>query len=348
MKLAVILVHYHTPDLLVRSVEALRADAATSNLELELVVVDNGSEASGRQFWHGLDLRVIDPGKNLGYAGGARRGVEATTAPRVVVMNPDVLVLPGCLATLLAALDQGLAAAGPRFFWDEERRFVLPPTDPVGRVWELLDVLAAGGGFWAVQARRIWRRHALHHLLAEKPVPSHRLSDALIALRRKVWERIGPFDEGYRLYFEETDWLERLRRAGLPACHVPAAQAVHLYAQSTVGEGQAAHWFEESNRRFRQRFFGPLFTRLLEGLAARAGSGREPDLEEPTASADIARWEISPSPKGYPAATCVAGDPGGRHLLGDDLWARMAPGIYYLRAIDARGREVGGVRLERP
>jgi GT2 family glycosyltransferase len=348
MRLAVVLVHYRTPDLLVRSVEALRADASASDLELELVVVDNGSEAAGRRLWQGLDLRVIDPGENLGYAGGARRGVEATTAPRVVVMNPDVLVLPGCLATLSTALEGGAAAAGPRFFWDEERRFLLPPTDPVGRGWELLDVLAAGGGFWAARARRAWRRHALRHLLAADPVPSHRLSGALIALRREVWERIGPFDDGYRLYFEETDWLERLRRAGLPALHVPAAQAVHLYAQSTVAEGRAARWFEQSNRRFRRRFFGAAFTRLLEGLAGRVGAAGEPDLEEPTANAAITHWEISPSVKGYPAAVCAAVNARGRRLVGEELWGRMAPGTYYLRALDARGHELGGRRLVRP
>jgi GT2 family glycosyltransferase len=115
--LAIVLVHYRTPVLLVDAVEALLRDLASSCLSAEIVVVDNGSEPADRAAWNELPLRRIDPGANLGYAGGVRCGVEATSAASIVAMNPDVLVVEGCPSRLHAG--SNAAAAGPQFFWDD-------------------------------------------------------------------------------------------------------------------------------------------------------------------------------------------------------------------------------------
>ncbi len=353
MKLAVVIVHYRTPELLRPACEALVRDAEGSGIELEGVVVDNGSRPQDRSLLEALPFPRLEVGRNLGYAGGANLGLRRTAAELAAVMNPDVSVLPGCLAALAAALDAGAAAAGPRFWWDRGRRFLLPPTETVSRRSELLGLLAERGGRWARPGRRRWRRHARRHWLAAAPLRSYALSGALLAFRRDAWRRIGPFDEGYRLYFEETDWLQRLRAAGLEARYVPAAEAVHLYAQSVPRQGRAGAWFLESNRRFRRRVFGRTFTALLERLGRRVSVGRTaPDGTAGDLAARTAAWlEVSPSPKGYPAAgrrlepPATLGDP--RSELPAEIWRRLAAGTYFLRAVDEAGRELALTILEK-
>src|SRR5579885_461064 len=102
MRLAIVLVHYHTPELAAEAVAALQADLAQSGLseQAELLLVDNGSDPAGRKLLESLPVRLVDPGENLGYAGGVNRGVAESRAAAVVLMNPDVLVLPGCLGAL--------------------------------------------------------------------------------------------------------------------------------------------------------------------------------------------------------------------------------------------------------
>src|SRR5688572_13636248 len=124
MRLAVILVHYHTPELVEAAVEALRAD--TSGLEVEWLLVDNGSDEAGRAILERLPVQRIDPGSNLGYAGGVNLGVARSRAELILLMNPDVIVLPGCVPALLDSLRDGAAVAGPRFYWDRTRRLVQP------------------------------------------------------------------------------------------------------------------------------------------------------------------------------------------------------------------------------
>ncbi|MCB1035764.1 MAG: glycosyltransferase family 2 protein [Acidobacteria bacterium] len=349
--LSIVIVHYRTPELVGLCVEALRRDLGDAGLEAELILVDNGSESEDLATFEALGLQRIDPGANVGYAGGVNRGIEAASTDRLVVMNPDVLVLPGCVPELLAVLEGGFSAAGPRLYWDEGRRLLLPPNEPRRRLWELRASLAQLTDAWADRARHAWRRHALRHWTTREPLPSFELSGALLAFRRDAWDRVGSFDEAYPLYFEETDWLHRLRRAGGKAAYVPAAEGVHLYDQSARLEPRAAAWFAQSRSRFLRRHYGALFARLLEALERTAGSGQgrsrtpqapAPQAEPPELSLPrSACWvEVSPRPAGFPAAAERLGEGQVTWQLPRSVWGRLGPGTYGLRLADADGREL--------
>lgn len=348
MRLAVILVHYHTPELAAAAVEALRAGVAGLGLEVEWLLVDNGSDAAGRALLESLPVERIDPGANLGYAGAVNLGVARSKAELILLMNPDVIVLPGCVPALLDCLRDGAAVAGPRFYWDRGRRLVQPPAEVRGRREELAALLAGRSPGWAARARRRWRRHARRHWEARSPLPSHALSGSLLALHRPAWEAVGPFDEGFRLYFEETDWLLRAKGRGLASRYVPAAEAVHLYNQSAAREPRAQQWFEESADRFRRRHYGPWFVTLLEGLDRRLPrNGTVPILPRvpadgltlPAEPSSYPLWiEVSPNPVGFPAAAeRLSEPPGGRWSLP----AEIADLDLRVQVTDRAGREIG-------
>jgi len=348
-QLALVLVHYRTPELLPGAIEALRRDLGEAADDNEWVVVDNGCDAAGVELLRSLPVTVVEPGRNLGFAGGVNLGVERTSAPVVVVLNPDVLVLPGCLGALTERLAAGAAVAGPRFFWDRGRRLLLPPPERRTRADELWALLADRGPHWARRARRRWRRHARDHWCAAGPLRSIHLSGALLALRRDAFARIGPFDEGYRLYFEETDWLARLERQGLFGEHVPAAAAVHLYARSAARERAATEWFEDSRRRFQRRRYGAWFELLWRALARRRVPGpaaEGADLSLHIGAGEERRWvELGPGSRGFPAAAerIDAASRGWRPP--PEVEHRLEPGRYRLQLVAADGRELASRQI---
>jgi GT2 family glycosyltransferase len=76
-------------------------------------------------------------------------------------------------------------------------------------------------------------------------------------LRREIVEHIGLLDEGYFLYFEETDFTLRARRDGWECWHLPSARIVHLVGQSSgvLRRGEAprrmpGYWFDSRRRYF--------------------------------------------------------------------------------------------------
>lgn len=345
MRLAIVLVHYHTPALAAAAVEALRQDVAAAGLDpaadVEWLLVDNGSDEAGRALLESLPVQRIDPGENLGYAGGVNLGVARSRAERIVLMNPDVLVLPGCVAALLAALESGAAVAGPQSFWDRERRLLLPPAEPRSRRDELAALLTGCGARPAERVRARWRRHARRHWQARAAFPSWTLSGSLLALRREVWERVGPFDAGYPLFFEETDWLLRAKRLGLRSEYVPGAEAIHLYNRSAAREPRSQQWFEESAHRFRRLHYGSGFTWLLERLPERRPA-ELPLLKEVPVEPGV--WvEVSPNPAGFPAAA--------ERISASGLWrlpeeiAGRLEGSWVVQVTDGQGRELVRGRL---
>ena len=376
--LAVVLVHYHTPRLAADALGALRRDLAcdpdlAAGLDVEWLLVDNGSNPEGRALLAELPVRLLEPGRNLGYAGGVNLGMASSHAEWALLMNPDVLVEPGCAGRLLDCLRSGAAAAGPRFYWDSDRRLLLPPGEARSRCGELLAWLAATrGGAWAARGRRRSRRHCRRHWQAAAPLASYALSGSLLAVTRAAWERVGGFDEGFELYFEETDWLLRLRRAGLPARYVPAAEAVHLYARSAALEPRAREWFDNSARRFRSRHYGAWFAWSLarldgvlprrsaaaaggRGVAPTAGGGAElPPL--PPEGLDLDGYprplwvEVSPNATGFPAAAERIGEgaPAGRWTLPPEVAARREGGDWWVWLSDERCRDLAGFHLPAP
>jgi hypothetical protein len=168
---------------------------------------------------------------------------------------------------------------------------------------------------------------------------------------RDAWNRIGQFDEGFKLYYEETDWLIRLERHGLQPYHVPEAEAIHFYNQSAAGEPEAAAWYAESTKRFQGRYYGIAATNFLNwlpqggsttcaGASRLAGGLSEINAGVTRAISPACRWiEISPLMSGFPAAAAQVG-PGNRWQLPADLWEHMAPGRYSLRALNDEETEL--------
>ncbi|HVS14440.1 MAG TPA: glycosyltransferase [Thermoanaerobaculia bacterium] len=336
---SVVAVHYRTPGLLDPALRAVAQQLEAVGVGFELLVVDNSADAPELEL---AATRVLRPAGNLGYAGGLAAGVEASRGEVLVAMNPDVVVLPGCLGALLEALAAGAGAAGPRFFWDAGRRLLLPPAEERSLASELLRALAARAAVLGPLARRRWRRHARRHWMASQPLASFALSGALLAIRRAAWDAVGPFDAGYPLYFEETDWLERARRRGVRASYVPGAEAVHRFDQSGRLEHRREEWYARSCRRFRERRYGRLAARLLERVEATPSAAGAPPARLPPARVAEPVWvEVSPRAQGFPAAA----EPGvaaiGSWQLPAEIRAHHPDLGLYLTWSDRRGRELG-------
>ena len=82
-------------------------------------------------------------------------------------------------------------------------------------------------------------------------------------LRCEMIEGIGPLDEGYFAYFEDTDYCLNARRAGWLTWYVPESLVVHLEGASSGIDSRSqarlpAYWFQ-ARRRFFLKNYGPIY-----------------------------------------------------------------------------------------
>ncbi|HXH38964.1 MAG TPA: glycosyltransferase family 2 protein [Thermoanaerobaculia bacterium] len=356
----IIIVHYHAAALVGEALAALKHDAGRSGLSIHVFVADNGSTDEERALLQSLDLTYLKTGRDAGYAGGINFAFPHTRADCIVIMNEDVMVLPGCLAALRRALTGGAAVVGPEFYWDRDRVFVLPCTEERSRRNEF--VKAAGRrSLRALQrARDRWRAQARLHWRCTEPIASTAISGALLAFRRDTWAAVGPWDEGYHLYFDENDWLFRIEGAGLPSLYVPDAKAIHLHNPKLAGDPDRAQWSSESFLRFGKRYYGETFVRRLFRLGNRTPAipaweplpvnedGATVEIQIPETSAWPVWIELTPSPLGYPAAATRITDASTRRWTLPALAGLpFLTGTLYLQVVDDAGRELGGYAFDR-
>jgi N-acetylglucosaminyl-diphospho-decaprenol L-rhamnosyltransferase len=222
-------VNYESGPALARCVADLRGSGLA-----ELVVVDNGSTDGSLTAALAAvpDLDVVDPGCNLGYGAAVNRGAAATTAPFVLVCNPDLEIPADAVGALAAALDAdpGCALAGPLIRTPEGGRY------PSARRFPSM-VDAAGHallGLFAPDNRytRNYQRSELDGAPAEVRTVDW-VSGACFLVRRPAFEQVGGFDESYFMYAEDVDLCWRLGRAGWRIAYAPTAEVTHLQGRST-------------------------------------------------------------------------------------------------------------------
>ena len=198
-----------------QSLDAVRAEWS------RCFVIDNGSvdgsaEAVRREFpW----AFVIASGTNLGYAGGNNVGIRAALdagADAVFLLNNDATVSEGPIARLYeyTASDPSVAFAGP-LSWEVGCCFL--------------------GGILTRRPFAVAERWQLTRPEASAPSDVDYASGRALFVRRPVIDRIGVLDERLFLTWEDTDWAERARTAGLRSVIVPTAEIRHRGSASFGG-----------------------------------------------------------------------------------------------------------------
>jgi N-acetylglucosaminyl-diphospho-decaprenol L-rhamnosyltransferase len=275
--ISAVVVSYRSGHLARRAIAALREDAARGGLGLEAVAVVNSGDADEVRAVESVADVTIDPGANLGYAGGLNHGIAAARGDVLLLMNPDVTVRPGAVATLVAAVrSTPLTMAGPATYLDEEESVLIPIFDEptpldLARRRLLLDPRGADRVF----ARRLPRvLRAVESVSRRETFTVSALSGGMMAVERATLERVGGFDERYRLYFEENDWQRRLRLSGGRLLLVGAARALHPYGRTTRGDPRADRWFAESERRYFTEHFPARGAAALDALTRSASNLR--------------------------------------------------------------------------
>jgi GT2 family glycosyltransferase len=213
---AVVIVNYEGEPLLP---DCLAALAAQTRAPAEIVVADNGSRDGSVALLQARypGVRVLELGRNWGFGGGANRGVAATSAPWVCVLNSDATPAPDWLERLTAA---------PR---DE-------------RTWALGSVLvSAANGRIESAGDQYHPQGYAYKLLRDRPLadlPSTPYSvfaapGAAPVFRRDVFDALGGYEERFFMYYEDVDLAFRAVLAGYHAVLVPDARVVHRLGATT-------------------------------------------------------------------------------------------------------------------
>jgi GT2 family glycosyltransferase len=231
--LSIIIPHYNGAYHLPCCFNALRSQTYP---HLEIILADNGSTDESltltrRDF---PDVKIIELGQNLGFAGAVNRGIEQAKGEIIVPLNNDTEVAPGwaqaLVDTLLAYPDAGIIASKMLLF---DRRDTLH---------------SAGDGFGPDGIpinRGVWQKDQGQF---DQDTYIFGGCGGAVAYRREMLDDIGPFDEDLFMYLEDVDLNWRAQLAGYRAVFAPNAVVYHHLSAS--GGGAIASFYTGRNTIF--------------------------------------------------------------------------------------------------
>ena len=264
VSVAVVLVTYESAEDLSGCLGSLPAAAGPH--ELEVVVVDNASRDASAEIARRLGVKVLENPANLGLSRAIDRGVAATAASWLLLVNPDTRLAPGSLARMLetAGADLTIGCVGPHLRNSDGSEY------PTGRRFPSIlvgAVHAALGTVWP--GNPATRRYHLADLDRSRPVQVDWVSGACMLVRRAAYEAAGRFDAGYFMYFEEMDFCLRLAKAGWRVVYDPGAEVTHILGGSTRRAPYRKVWNHHRSalRFYRRRYAGDPRRLLLPVVA---------------------------------------------------------------------------------
>lgn len=306
----IVIVNYRTAQLVVECLRSLSPEIA-AHPGVRVAVVDNASgddslriigEAIAREHWQDWATLMPSP-TNGGYAYGnnyaIRPALQSETPPDYYwLLNPDTKVYPGALQSLLTFMQDRpkVGICGSSF---EEANG--EPWKMTFRFPSILGELE--GGLRLGIATKLLARWSVARWMDDEPAAVDWLPGASMMIRRQVFDSIGLMDEGYFLYFEETDFCLQAHRAGWECWYVPESRVMHIAGQSTgvtVRTDQPKrlpqYWFD-SRRRYFVKNHGRFYTAIADFIwmvafllwRGRRLIQRKPDTDPPQMLKDFLR-----------------------------------------------------------
>ena len=193
---------------------AVRALLASTGVELDVVLVDNGCTGDGVAQVKGLPgVRILSPDHNTGYSGGCDLGAAEATGDWLAFVNSDAIVAPQALRRLVdVAAEPGVGLAQGSIRLGEDPELINTSGNPLhytGLCWT--------GGY---------REPATAHAQRRQVTSG---SGCCFVISAALWRELGGFPAEYFAYHEDTELSLRLWQRGRTVEYVPDAVVVHHY-----------------------------------------------------------------------------------------------------------------------
>ena len=225
MEISVVIVGWNAKHYLELCLESLAT--APPRRSMETLVVDNASSDGSAEMiesrfpW----VKLIKSSENLGFAKGNNLAIRQCQGRYIALVNPDVIVFPGCLDALADFLDQNpqVGNVGPRVLNPDMtlqstcRRF---PT-----LWN--NFCSATGLATKFKNSRLFAGEHMFYFSHDRTVAVDVLVGCFSMIRREAFEATGLLDEGLFMYGDDVDWCRRCWKAGWKVVFYPGAQAIH-------------------------------------------------------------------------------------------------------------------------
>ncbi|MDP3998644.1 MAG: glycosyltransferase family 2 protein [bacterium] len=239
------------------------------NYELRIIIVDNASEDSSVEEIHKKfpQVVILENNENLGFAEGNNVGIREALkegADCIILLNNDTLVDNDLVEELLKAAESDpiIGVVSPKIYFAPGFEFHKDRYKGEDR----------GKVIWYAGGEIDWQNVLGSHRGVDevdsgqynKVEETNFATGCCMLVKREVFKTTGLLDKKYFLYYEDTDFCQRARRAGYKILYTPKAIVWHKNAASSDKPGSPTHVYYQTRNRL---LFGFLYASLRTKMA---------------------------------------------------------------------------------
>ena len=229
----------------------------TKGIDVETILMDNGStdgteEALSNYKMSNMSFKFIQTGSNLGFAGGNNPGMKDAIkrgADYLILMNNDLILSKDIVTKLvsIAKKDKSIGLLSPKMYFAKGYEF---HKDRYKKS-ELGNVFWYAGGI--IDRDNVYSSHRgvdeVDKGQYEKEEDTDIANGACVLVSKELIKKIGYMNASFFLYWEDSDYSERARKAGFRVVYTPKTKLWHMISASTGGSGSPTNdYFLTRNR----------------------------------------------------------------------------------------------------
>ena len=229
LALDIVIVSYRSREMLHDCLSSLRSHSPAR--EARVWVVDNASRDGTVEMVRSefSEVELIASDENLGFSKANNVAIRRGSAPYVLALNPDTIMVENVLDHMLALMESNprLGISGCRLeqedgTFDHAARRSFPT--PLGALAHFMRI---GRSSKAPARLSQYRAPSL------ESGPVDAVNGAFMLMRRSALDQVGLFDEGYWMYMEDLDLCYRFAEAGWVTWYDPPVKVGHIKAGSS-------------------------------------------------------------------------------------------------------------------
>jgi len=237
MELSIIITGYKNPALLKLCIDYIKKCFSYEKERYEIIVTysetDESTDILMREDYP--EIKFFPFSENVGFQALVKKGLSESSGDYIVIFNHDIIVQQNSIEKLLEFLKKNpeVGLVGPKLLsFNEELQY------SCFRFYSPLTII-----YRRTFLGKIWfaKKHLDRFLMKDYDHKNTREVDWLMGsamlTSRKAMEKVGPMDERFQMYMEDTDWCRRFWENNYKVIYFPEAEMYHYHGRGSAGKG---------------------------------------------------------------------------------------------------------------
>lgn len=246
--LTIIILLYRSEEFIGKLLDSIKS--STKKLKLQIVLVDNAfpDKAAEVAAKHPLNPTIIKLSQNVGFSRAVNLALTESLGKHILLLNADTKVLGDALVKLVTFANNQLTlgAVAPRL--------VGLDGSPQASVFHFPTIAGA------IKSIFLNRRESFGKYLPKAVLQKVDVAQmAALLIPKKTFDQVGRLDERFFFYYEDIEFCQRLKKAGLPVYYLPSAKIEHVHGAS----GKFVEHLQSPLAKSAQIYHGVVYSNLL-------------------------------------------------------------------------------------